>query len=135
MGLEKMDMQDETAVKAVGAFGGGIASSGNICGTLLGGIAMISVIYSRASLDEKENPRIWALSNKFMRQFEELTKDYGGINCRDIARVDWKDRDAVKEYYSNPESNRKVCVKLVGDAAYALGVLLEHEAAGKKNKS
>jgi len=135
VGLEKMDMQDETAVKSVGAFGGGIASSGNVCGTLLGGIAMISIIYSRASLDEKENPRIWALSNKFMRQFEELTKDYGGINCRDIARVDWKDRDAVKEYYSNPESNRKVCVKLVGDAAYALGVLLEHEAAGKKNKS
>lgn len=128
-------MQNDAAVKAVGAFGGGIASSGSVCGTLLGGIAMISSIYSRASLDEKENPRLWALSAKFMRQFEELTKDYGGINCRAIAGVDWKDRDAVKEYYANPESSRKVCAQLVGDAAYALGLLLEGEAAGQKEES
>jgi C_GCAxxG_C_C family probable redox protein len=127
-----MNMQNDAAVKAVGAFGGGIASSGSVCGALLGGIAMISSIYSRASLDEKENPRVWALSTKFMRQFEELTKDYGGINCRDIAGIDWKDRDAVKEYYANPESSRKVCVKLVGDTAYALGLLLEREAAGQE---
>ena len=59
-----MDMKDDAAVRAVGAYGGGIASSGNVCGILLGGIAMISSIYSRASLDEKEDPRIWAPEQK-----------------------------------------------------------------------
>ena len=93
-----MNMKDDTAVKAVGAYGGGIASSGNVCGTLLGGIAMISSIYSRANLEEKEDPRIWALSKKFMKEFEKLTESFGGINCCDIARVDWNDRDAVKAY-------------------------------------
>ena len=122
-------MVDESAVKAVGAFGGGIASSGGVCGILLGGIAMISSMYSRGNLDEKENPRIWALSSKFLKKFEELAEPYGGMDCRDIARVDWKNRDAVKEYYSNPESNRKICIKLVGEAAYILGELLEHEEA------
>jgi C_GCAxxG_C_C family probable redox protein len=129
---EKTDMVDESAVKAVGAFGGGIASSGSVCGILLGGIAMISSMYSRGNLDEKENPRIWALSSKFLKKFEELAEPYGGMDCRDIARVDWKNRDAVKEYYSNPESNRRICIKLVGEAAYILGELLEQEAAREK---
>lgn len=129
-----MGMKDDAAVRAVGAYGGGIASSGNVCGTLLGGIAMISSIYGRAGLDEKEDPRIWAACGKFMRQFEKLTESFGGINCSDIARVDWKDRDAVKAYYSDPDSRRQACVRLVGDAAYVLGELLEQEAERKKEQ-
>ena len=70
-----------------------------------------------------------------MREFEKLTVTFGGINCIDIAGVDWQDRDAVKAYYSDPGSNRKVCVQLVGDAAYALGELLEQEAKRKKEQS
>lgn len=130
-----MDMKDDAAVRAVGAYGGGVASSGNVCGTLLGGIAMISSMYSRASLEEKEDPRLWALSNTFMKEFEKLTESFGGINCRDIAGVDWKDRDAVKAYYKDPDSKRKACIQVVGDAAYALGVLLDLEAKEKKGTS
>ncbi len=130
-----MDMKDDAAIRAVGAYGGGVASSGNVCGTLLGGIALISSIYSRASLDEKEDPRIWAMSKKFMKEFEKLTESFGGINCSDIARVDWNDRDAVKTYYSNPDSNRKACVQLVGDATYVLGKLLEQEEKRKREQS
>ena len=128
-------MKDDAAVKAVGAYGGGVASSGSMCGTLLGGIALISSIYSRASLNEKEDPRIWALSKKFMKEFENLTESFDGTNCRDIARVDWSDRAAVKAYYSSPDSTRKVCIQLVGDAAYALGKLLEDEAERKKEQA
>ena len=73
-------MIDEEVVKAVGAFGGGIASSGNVCGTLLGGITLISSMYSRGNLEEKENPRIWGLSHKFMKKFNELTEKFGGCN-------------------------------------------------------
>ena len=127
-------MVDESAVRAVGAYGGGIASSGNVCGILLGGVAMISSLYSRGNLDEKENPRLWSLSSKFMKKFEELADPYGGMNCRDIAGVDWKNRDAVKEYYSNPESSRKICIKLVGEAASILGELLEQEEAREKGE-
>ena len=93
---------------------------------------MISSILCRGNLEEKEIPRIWALSSKFLSKFEEMTEAYGGMNCRDIARLDWKNRDAVKDYYSNPESSRKICIKLVGDAAYVLGELLEQEEAKRK---
>jgi C_GCAxxG_C_C family probable redox protein len=132
VGQEKINRIDESAVKAVGAFGGGIASSGNVCGILLGGVALISSIYSRGNLDEKENPRIWALSSKFLRKFEELTESYGGMNCSAITGVDWKNREAVKEYYSNPESSRKICIRLVGEAAAILGELLDQEETRQK---
>jgi C_GCAxxG_C_C family probable redox protein len=131
---EKTNMVDESAVRAVGAYGGGIASSGNVCGILLGGVAMISSLYSRGNLDEKENPRMWGLSKKFLQKFEELTEPYGGMDCRDIAGIDWKNRDAAKEYYSNPESSRKICIKLVGEAASILGELLEQEEAREKGE-
>ena len=126
-----MNCTDESAVKAVGAFGGGIASTGNVCGILIGGVAMISSLYSRGNLDEKENPRMWALSKKFVAKFEELVEPHGGMNCIDIAGVDWSNKDAVREYYSNPESSRKTCIELVGEAAYILSELLDHEAAKK----
>lgn len=127
MGQERIGEIDEAAVKAMGAFGGGIASSGNVCGILLGGIAFISSRYSRGSLAEKENPRIWSVSSKFLKKFEELTAPFGSMNCCDIARVDWKNRAAVKNYYYNPESRRKVCIKLVGDTAFALGELIDEK--------
>ena len=50
------------------------------------------------------------------------------MNCCDIAKVDWKNREEVKNYYSNPESSRKTCTKMLGDEAYALGELIEQQA-------
>ena len=127
-----MNIMDESAVKAVGAFAGGIASTGNVCGIMLGGVALVSCIYSRGNIDERENPRMWFMSKKFISRFEELTQSFGGIKCSDIAGVDWSDKEAVKEYYSNPESSRQDCIKLVGDAACALGELLEEEEERRK---
>ncbi len=67
------------------------------------------------------------MSHKFIREFETLTREYGGTDCRDIARIDWRNREMVKGYYSNPESRRKICMQLVGDVAFMLGKLLEAE--------
>ncbi|MFZ5767054.1 MAG: C-GCAxxG-C-C family protein [Thermodesulfobacteriota bacterium] len=125
VGQEKTGRIEPAVVRAMGAFGGGIASSGGVCGIVPGAVAMISSIYSRSSLTEKEDPRMWQLSRKFMKKFEEMTREHGGMNCVDIARVDWRDREAVKHYYSDPASRRRICVDLVGEAAALLGILLE----------
>lgn len=133
MGQEKTGRTDEEVIRAVGAFGGGIAGTGSVCGTLLGAVAVVSSLYSRGNLADKENPRLWGLSNKLVRKFEELTECYGGSNCRDIARLDWHDRTAVKDYYTNPDSRRTICIELVGDFSRILGELLETEMA-RQNK-
>jgi hypothetical protein len=97
---------------------------------LLGAIATLSCLYSRGTLDEKENPVMWELGDRFVKRFGELTEQQGGIRCLDIARVDWRDPAAVKEFRTNPESRRKLCVQLVGDVAQALGELMEQQTSG-----
>jgi hypothetical protein len=45
--------------------------------------------------------------------------------------VNWQDKDEVKEFYSNLDTRRKVCIKLVRDAAFLLGEILGFEAIRK----
>ena len=131
VGQEKAGIGNEEVIKALGLFGGGFAGCAYTCGALTGAIALISSLYSRGSIGEKENPLMWPMGRKMVKKFEELTQAHGSINCRDIAQVDWTDSKAAKEFYSNPESRRGLCIQLVGDTAYALGVLLEEQEKAK----
>ena len=124
MGQEKTGVVNEVLVKAMGAFGGGIASSGRVCGSLLGGVAFISSIYGKGNAGEKDDPKMWRLSHKLTRSFEEMTRPYGSMNCKDIAMVNWKDREAVRDFYANSDGRRNECTRLVGNIAFALGELL-----------
>jgi C_GCAxxG_C_C family probable redox protein len=128
VGLEKLGITDPSVIKAMGAFGGGIGGAGNICGALVGAVSVIGSLYSRGSLEEKENPRMWAATKTVLRNFEALAAPHGGINCCHIARVDWMNRDQAKDFYRNPESRRQHCITIVGETAKALGELLEQEA-------
>jgi len=47
VGLEKIEKYDENVIASIGAFGGGIASSGSVCGTLIGAVAAVSSLHSR----------------------------------------------------------------------------------------
>ena len=125
MGQEKMNRVNEEVIKALGAFGGGIASTGKVCGALLGGVAFISSLYSRGNLEEKEDPNMWRLSHKLAKKFEELTREFGSSNCSDIAQVNWSDREQVKEFYNHPDSRHQYCMKVVEDTAFALGEILD----------
>ncbi|MDX9835803.1 MAG: C-GCAxxG-C-C family protein [Desulfobulbus sp.] len=128
VGMEKLGVSDPAVIKALGAFGGGIGGTGNMCGALVGAVSVLGTLYSRGSLDEKENPRMWSATKTVMKNFEELTTECGGINCCQIARVNWMERDQVKDFYGNPESRRQHCIRVVGETAKALGELLEQEA-------
>ncbi len=123
-----MNVVDEGVLKAVGAFGGGIASTGSVCGALLGGVAFISSIYASGSLTKKDDPRMWRLSYKFSKKFKDIASKYGGINCAEIARVNWSDREAARDFHMNPDSRHKICAELVGEAAFALGAILDNDA-------
>jgi C_GCAxxG_C_C family probable redox protein len=121
-------MAEEPAIKAVGLFGGGIAGSGYVCGALIGGIAALSGVYSRGNLDEKEDPAMLQVGRTLVERFEQLTAQYGGIQCSDIARVDWKDPASVQQYRAGPGSRRDICIEVVGETARALGEILDTES-------
>lgn len=128
VGLKKLGITEPSVVRALGAFGGGIGGTGNVCGTLVGAVSVIGCLYSRGSLEEKENPRMWAATKKVLKNFGTLASPHGGINCSQIARVDWMDKNQVRDFYKNPESRRQHCITIVGETAKALAVLLDKEA-------
>lgn len=100
-------------VRAVAAslssFGGGMGSSGNVCGNLSGALAVLGVLMGKREPKLQDDKNIWRASNRMVKGFEEITKEYGSMNCRDIARIDWKSREDVKAFRSNPESRRREC--------------------------
>lgn len=130
-GQEKLGISSPEVVKAVGLYGGGVSGTGEICGALLGGIALISSLYSRANLEDKESPKMWKLGHMLDDRFSKITSQFGGKLCRDIARVDWSDRDQVSSFYKDQDSRRKHCYEVVEETARALGEILEQEVIGK----
>ena len=126
MGQEKMNIRNDSLIKAMSGLGGGIVGdSRGICGALLGGVAFLSSLYGRGTPEEKEQSRLWRLRQKLTERFEDLTKEYGGIYCSNIARVNLLDREQVKAFRENPDSRRQYCVKVVEETAYALGELID----------
>lgn len=71
---------------------------------------------------------MWRMSHKFAKRFERIAGKYGGTDCREIARVNWSDKEAAREFHANPDSRRVICAELVGELAYALGEILEEHS-------
>jgi C_GCAxxG_C_C family probable redox protein len=132
VGQEKTGTGGEENIRAMAAFGGGIASTGNVCGILTGGVAFLSSLYGKARPEDRDHPQLWRSTFKLTKKFDELTRNEGGINCRDIAQVDWRDKEAVKAFYSGQSGRREICRKLVGDTAAVLGEMLDQAAAEGK---
>lgn len=127
MGQEKLGKINPDVIKAVGLFGGGIAGTGDVCGAMTGGIACISSHCSRGDLEETESPRLFKLGHMLDAAFTEITKEFGGKDCANIARVDWLDNQQVKDFYRGDSSRRIYCQQVVGETARALGEIIEQE--------
>ena len=132
MSLDRIGLDEPGLIRAMGAFGGGIASTGRTCGCLTGGVAAISRLFAKSNPDEKDDPAMWRLSYHLSKRFEELTREHGGTDCKDIARVRWNDRDQVKNFYGDRDSRLlNICAPLAGETAFALGELLDRHGEEK----
>ncbi len=120
---EKLGQADPQVIRAMGAFGGGLGGNGEVCGAVAGGLAALGIRFSRASDEEKEDPRMWRYTDEFVKRFrDEVSPARGKIKCFEIVGVDWKNRDQVNEFY---REKAKICATLVGDTARLIGELLE----------
>ncbi len=108
----------------MGAFGGGLGGCGETCGAVVGALGIIGMMFSRAKEEEKENPRLWAFTREMVDKFrKEIVNTHPGILCRDIAKVDWSNREEAKNFYKS--DGVQECARLVGETAKALGELIE----------
>ena len=126
VGQEKLEKRGDDVIRAMGAFGGGLGGNGEVCGALVGAMAVLGLCYSRAHQHEKENPKMCAAAQELLRRFrDEAVDQEGTIYCRDIADVDWTDRAQAREFYSGDKVKR--CIRIVGHTAFILGELLERD--------
>jgi C_GCAxxG_C_C family probable redox protein len=106
----------------MGAFGGGLGGNGEVCGTLVGALAVFGLLFSRGNETEKEYMRLWFVSREFLKRFQDdIVK--GSILCRDIAKVDWTSLDQVKAFYKSDKL--LTCQRLTGDTARLVGEFIE----------
>jgi C_GCAxxG_C_C family probable redox protein len=115
-------MEDENLIRAMDSFGGGLAAHGEVCGAVIGGLAVIGLRYGRPKSGNEADTRMWKHSGMFMKRFREQVSD-GKLLCRDIAGVNWRDQDQVKKY--NEGEKFRSCQILAGKTAKLIGELLE----------
>ena len=124
VGQQKLNRKDDEVIRAMGAFGGGLGGNGEVCGAVAGAVAVIGLRFSRASEDEREDPKMWSYAQEVLERFRrEIAKDCGSILCREIAGVDWKDREQVRAFYKGERVHE--CGRIVGDMAMLVFELLE----------
>jgi hypothetical protein len=99
-------------------------ANGELCGSLVGALAVLGLKFGRNREDEKEDPRMWSYTRELLKRFrEEIVQSHGGIRCLEIAGVDWRNREQVQSFYNGEKFLE--CARIVGDTAKLTGELLE----------
>lgn len=107
-------------VAAMAPFAGGMGSTGKVCGALSGALATIGFTLGKTTPQQDNHQQMCSLSYAMMQKFTEITEPHGSIQCSDIAQIDWKDKEAVQNFRTNPDSTRKNCVRVVQETSNAL---------------
>jgi len=107
-------------------FGGGLGAHGEVCGAVVGGLAVVGLLFGRDKGGAEADIKMWIYSRELIRRFKSDIAG-GHLHCRDIVGVDWADITQVKAY----RTGEKVayCRTLVGQTARLVGELMERALA------
>jgi C_GCAxxG_C_C family probable redox protein len=122
VGLKKLGIEGGPAVQGMAALGGGIASTGGTCGVITGAVVCLGMIYGKETPEQRDDPVMWKAGKSFHKRFlREVTG--GRLDCSDITRVDWTDKEQIKAFARG--EGRVRCARDTGKGARILGELLE----------
>ena len=99
-----------TAKKIAGAFIGGIANNGEVCGAVSGALMLIGLKYGQhteGDIDSKE--KTIEMTNRYIQKFK---KEFGSIICRDLLKYNI----SIKEEAAKARESgvfKTLCPKLV----------------------
>jgi len=89
VGLEQQGKSNPDLVRAMNGLAGGLGFSGKNCGTLTGGVCLLSLYGGRGEIEEKENHHLNKMIQELVEWFEEtFATEYGGIDCQHIMNND-----------------------------------------------
>lgn len=85
--LETVGEENKDLVRTVGGLDGGVGYSQGCCGCMTGGACVISYFTGKGEDTGFESPEHKSALGEFTRWFEdEMTADFGGVECRDITK-------------------------------------------------
>ncbi len=125
VGTERLGVCSPEVTASLAPFGGGLGSTGDVCGCLAGALAAIGLTLGKKRPGDRDHRLMWKMSYKMVRSFHDITAEYGGHRCADIARINWKNPREVKAFRSNQDSRRSHCLKVIGETTVAMLQLLE----------
>ncbi len=118
---EQYSLDEMTAKKLAGAFGGGIARNSQICGAVSGALMVIGLRDWNNDLTPGEaKTNVYNKSNKFIQEFKALHKS---INCTELLGCDLGTEEGRKKA-NDKNTSKNICEKLVRDSAEILEKLL-----------
>ena len=85
--LETLGEDNPGLVKAMGGLNGGVGYSQGCCGCMTGGACLISYFTGKGEATGMDDAQHKPALADFTQWFEEeMTLEYGGIDCRDITK-------------------------------------------------
>lgn len=82
---------EETALKLVSPFGGGVAHRGEVCGAVTGALMALGLARGSARVEEKDNT--YRIAEEFLERFRER---HGSILCRELIGCDISTPDGLQ---------------------------------------
>ncbi len=119
---EDLPFDRDVALALTSAFGGGLGSSGNLCGAVAGGVMAIGLKNPRTDPQDQEakNANI-RLTREFLQKFRERN---GSLECRNLLGLDLSLPSSL-EKARETGLFQTVCTKAVRDAVEILGEVLK----------
>ena len=113
--LDAAGEENPKLVQALGGLDGGVGYSKNNCGCMTGGACMLSYFTGKSGDLEVESAEHKPALGEFARWFQdEMTADYGGINCEDIIGT-------------NPAKRVEYCPQIIADSYSKIMEILEEK--------
>jgi C_GCAxxG_C_C family probable redox protein len=89
LALDLQGRDDPALVRAMEGLAGGLGFTGELCGTLTSGAAVLGLFAGRGRASDDEDPSLVFMTEDLVRWFgERFGEAYGGIRCREILAGD-----------------------------------------------
>jgi C_GCAxxG_C_C family probable redox protein len=118
----RFGLDRETALRVAGAFGAGMARTGDICGSVNGALMVIGLKHAKTRTDDDDSRELaYALAQDFMDAFRKRNHT---LLCRELLGVDVSTPEGMTVVR---EKNlfHTVCPKFVRDAAEIVEEILK----------
>jgi C_GCAxxG_C_C family probable redox protein len=117
----EMGLDCDTALRVAGAFGAGIARTGQMCGAVSGALMVLGLQYGQTSPEDKlAKEKTYAMAQEFMERFKARN---GSIFCRELLGYDISDPQQY-QLIKDKLLFTSLCPRLVKDAVEIIEQIL-----------